>query len=249
MIFTALFGVLVMLAGVFFLDKSHATHRWIRLGPASLQPSELAKLAVIFYLAWFLEMRRRPEGFGMNDWKHTILPAIGPVLVLVGLVVLEPDLGTAVEIFIIAVAMLYVAGLNGKYIVGAGLAAHSGYLFADRARVRIAYERVMAFLNPTADPQGRGFQLLQSLIAVGSGGFTGVGLMESKQKLFYLPEAHTDFIFAVLCEELGFIGGAIVLALVCDLWLARNALRVQDHGRIRPLRRAGHHGDGLEPGA
>ena len=114
----ALFAVLVMLAGVFFLDKSHATHRWIRLGPASLQPSELAKLAVIFYLAWFLEMRRRPDSFGINDWKHTILPALGPVLVLVGLVVIEPDLGTAVEIFIIAVAMLYVAGLNGKYIIG-----------------------------------------------------------------------------------------------------------------------------------
>src|SRR5579864_7331383 len=120
-IFTALFAVLVMLAGVFFLDKSHATHRWIRLGPASLQPSELAKLAVIFYLAWFLEMRLRPDSFGINDWKHTILPALGPVLVLVGLVVIEPDLGTAVEIFIIAVAMLYVAGLDGRYIVGAGV--------------------------------------------------------------------------------------------------------------------------------
>jgi cell division protein FtsW len=211
-IFTFLIGVLVMLAGVFFLDKSHATHRWIRIGPASLQPSELAKLAVIFYLAWFLEMRRRPEGYGMNDWKHTIIPAIIPVLALVGLVVLEPDLGTAVEISIIAVAMLYVAGLNGKYIIGAGLAALP-VVYLLIVRVSYRYERVVAFLNPTADPQGHGFQLLQSLIAVGSGGFTGVGLMESKQKLFYLPEAHTDFIFAVLCEELGFIGGAIVLSL------------------------------------
>jgi len=211
-IFTILIGVLVMLAGVFFLDKSHSTHRWIRIGPASLQPSELAKLAVIFYLAWFLEMRRRPESYGMNDWKHTIIPAIIPVLALVGLVVLEPDLGTAVEIFIIAVAMLYVAGLNGKYIIGAGLAALP-VVYLLIVRVSYRYERVVAFLNPTADPQGHGFQLLQSLIAVGSGGFTGVGLMESKQKLFYLPEAHTDFIFAVLCEELGFIGGAIVLSL------------------------------------
>jgi len=211
-VFTGLFAVLVLLVGVFFLDKSHATHRWIRLGPASLQPSELAKLAVIFYLAWFLEMRRRSGSFGVNDWKHTIIPALGPALALGGLVVIEPDLGTAVEIFIIAVAMLYVAGLHGKYIVGAGLAALPIiYLLIVRASYR--YERVVAFLNPTADPQGRGFQLLQSLIAVGSGGFTGVGLMESKQKLFYLPEAHTDFIFAVLCEEMGFIGGALVLAL------------------------------------
>jgi cell division protein FtsW len=236
-IFTSLFGVLAMLAGVFFLDKSHATHRWIRLGPASLQPSELAKLAVIFYLAWFLEMRRRPDSFGMNDWKRTILPAIGPVLVLVGLVVLEPDLGTAVEIFIIAVAMLYVAGLNGRYIIGAGLAAIP-IIYLLIVRVSYRYERVVAFLNPTADPQGRGFQLLQSLIAVGSGGFTGVGLMESKQKLFYLPEAHTDFIFAVLCEELGFIGGAIVLSLfVVYGWRGmRSAFRITDEfGRFAAL--------------
>src|SRR5579862_9961097 len=154
-IFTTLSVTLLLLIAVFFLDKSHATHRWIRLGPASLQPSELAKLAVIFYLAWFLEMRRRPEGFGMNDWKRTILPAIGPVLLLVGLVVLEPDLGTAVEIFIIAVAMLYVAGLNGKYIIGAGLAALP-VVYLLIVRVPWRYARVMAFLNPTADPQGRG---------------------------------------------------------------------------------------------
>jgi cell division protein FtsW len=211
-IFTGIFIVLVMLICVFFLDKSHATHRWIRLGAASLQPSELAKLVVIFYLAWFLERRRRPHSFGVNDWKHTILPALGPVLLLVGLVVLEPDLGTAVEIFLIAVAMLYVAGLDGRYIALAALTA-APVVYWLIVRVAYRYDRVTAFLNPSADPQGHGFQLLQSLIAVGSGGFTGVGLMESKQKLFYLPEAHTDFIFAVLCEELGFIGGALVLAL------------------------------------
>jgi cell division protein FtsW len=236
-IFSILIGVLLLLAGVFFLDKSHATHRWIRIGPASLQPSELAKLAVIFYLAWFLELRRRPEGFGMNDWKRTIIPAIVPVLVLVGLVVLEPDLGTAVEIFLIAVAMLYVAGLNGKYIIGAGLAALP-IIYLLIVRVSYRYERVVAFLNPMADPQGHGFQLLQSLIAVGSGGFTGVGLMESKQKLFYLPEAHTDFIFAVLCEELGFIGGAIVLCLFAIYgWRGiRSAFRTHDEfGRFAAL--------------
>ncbi len=140
----------------------------------------------------------RPEGFGMDNWKHTILPAIVPVLVLVGLVVIEPDLGTAVEIFIIALAMLYVAGLNAEHIFGAGVAALP-VIYCRIVRV-LTSKRVTAFLNPTADLQGHGFQLMQSLIAVGSGGFTGVGLMESKQKLFYLPEAHTDFIFAVLCE-------------------------------------------------
>jgi cell division protein FtsW len=236
-VFTGMFAVLVMLVGVFFLDKSHATHRWIRLGPASLQPSELAKLAVIFYLAWFLENRRRPESFGMNDWKRTILPALGPVLALIGLVVIEPDLGTAVEIFTIAVAVLYVAGLDGRLIAGAGLAALP-VIYVLIINVSYRYERVMAFLNPAKDPQGHGFQLLQSLIAVGSGGFTGVGLMESKQKLFYLPEAHTDFIYAVLCEEMGFIGGALVLGLFAVYgWRGmRSAFKASDEfGRFAAL--------------
>src|SRR5258708_14477289 len=236
-IFSALFIVLAMLVGAFSRDKSHPTHRWIRSGPASVQPSELAKLAVIFYLAWFLERRRGPESFGINDWKHTILPALGPVLAFVGLIVIEPDLGTAVEIFIIAVAMLYVAGLNGRYIIGAGLAALPiVYLLIVRVPYRLA--RFMAFLNPSADPQGHGFQLLQSLVAVGSGGFTGVGLMESKQKLFYLPEAHTDFIFSVLCEELGFIGGALVLGLFAVYgWRGmRSAFHIKDDfGRFAAL--------------
>src|SRR5437868_300978 len=211
-VFAVLGFVLIMLTGLFLLDKSHATHRWVRLGPASLQPSELAKLAVILYLAWFLELRRRPRAFGVNDFWHTILPATAVVIVMAGLIVIEPDLGTALEILVITLAMLFVAGLSEKYIVGAGVVAVPAIYLAV-VHVSYRYERVMAFLHPEADPQGRGFQLIQSLIAVGSGGFTGVGLMESKQKLFYLPEAHTDFIYAVLCEELGFLGAAIVIAL------------------------------------
>jgi cell division protein FtsW len=215
-IFTALFVVLLLLVGVFFLDKSHAAHRWIRFGPPGkkfgIQPSELAKLAVIVYLAWFLERRRRPHSFGVNDVRQTILPALGPVLLFTGLVLLEPDMGTSVEIALIALCMLFVAGLSWKYVAGALGAAVPAVIFAI-TQVSYRYERFMAFLNPDADPQGHGFQLLQSLIAVGSGGFFGVGLMESRQKLFYLPEAHTDFIFAVICEELGFIGAVCVLAL------------------------------------
>ena len=215
-IFTALFTVLVLLVGVLLLDKSHATHRWIRLGPASIQPSEFAKLAVILYLAWFLERRCHRRGArasgGVNNLWQTIVPALGPVVLLLGLIIIQPDLGTAIEIFLIALAMLFVAGLDRRYIVYAGMAALPAVVLLIM-RMTYQYERVLAFLNPGADPQGRGFQLLQSLIAVGSGGFTGVGLMESRQKLFYLPEAHTDFIYAVLCEELGFIGGAAVLAL------------------------------------
>src|SRR6202042_2899797 len=168
---TAVCVVLLMLVGTFFLDKSHATHRWIKFGSVGIQPSELAKLAIILYLAWFLDMKRRAAAameFNKEDFLQTILPAVGPAL---------PAL----------------------------------YLLIHHVAYRQA--RLTAFLNPDADPLGAGFQLLQSLIAVGSGGFTGVGLMESKQKLFYLPEAHTDFIYAVICEELGFIGAVIVIAL------------------------------------
>ena len=207
--------VLLLLIGTFFLDKSHATHRWIKLGPANIQPSELAKLAVVLYLAWFLDLKRRGKAgmeFCKEDFLNTILPAAGPILVCVVLVLLQPDLGTAVDIVLIATAILYVAGLSWKWI-GVGAAAALPALYFLIAHVAYRQARLMAFLDPGSDPQGAGFQLLQSLIAVGSGGFTGVGLMESKQKLFYLPEAHTDFIYAVICEELGFIGAMIVIAL------------------------------------
>jgi cell division protein FtsW len=207
--------VLLMLVGTFFLDKSHSTHRWIKLGPVNIQPSELAKLAVILYLAWFLDLKRRGKAgmeFCKEDFLRTILPAAGPILICVALVLLQPDLGTAIDIVFVATAILYVAGLSWKWIaVGAAAAMPVLYLLITHVAYRQA--RLMAFLDPASDPQGAGFQLLQSLIAVGSGGFTGVGLMESKQKLFYLPEAHTDFIYAVICEELGFIGAMIVIAL------------------------------------
>jgi cell division protein FtsW len=214
-VYTALCVVLLMLVGAFFLDKSHATHRWIKFGPLGIQPSELAKLAVILYLAWFLDLKRRSAAameFSKEDFLQTILPAAGPVLILVGLILLQPDLGTSVDIVLVATAILFVAGLSWKWIaVGAAAALPMLYLLITHVSYRQA--RLMAFLNPDADPLGAGFQLLQSLIAVGSGGFTGVGLMESKQKLFYLPEAHTDFIFAVISEELGFIGAIVVIVL------------------------------------
>jgi cell division protein FtsW len=212
---TAVCVVLLMLVGTFFLDKSHATHRWIKFGFVGFQPSELAKLAVILYLAWFLDLKRRNAAameFSKDDFLQTVLPAVGPILLFVLLIVLQPDLGTSVDIVLVATAILFVAGLSWKWLLVGGAAALPVlYLLISHVSYRQA--RLMAFLNPDADPLGSGFQLLQSLIAVGSGGFTGVGLMESKQKLFYLPEAHTDFIYAVICEELGFIGAILVIAL------------------------------------
>jgi cell division protein FtsW len=214
-VYSVLCLVGLMLVGAFFLDKSHATHRWIRFGTIGFQPSEIAKLAVILYLAWFLDLKRRSAAsmeFRKEDFLQNILPAIAPILVCVALILAQPDLGTSVDIVLIAAAVLYIAGLSWKWIaVGAAASLPALYFLITHVAYRQA--RMMAFLNPDSDPQGAGFQLLQSLIAVGSGGFTGVGLMESKQKLFYLPEAHTDFIYAVICEELGFIGALVVIAL------------------------------------
>jgi cell division protein FtsW len=214
-VYGAVCAVLLMLVGAFFLDKSHATHRWIKFGPVGIQPSELAKLAVILYLAWFLDLKRRSAAkmeFCKEDFVHTILPAIAPIVVCVVVILMQPDLGTAVDIVLITTAVLFVAGLSWKWIAcGAITALPVLYFLISHVSYRLA--RIMAFVDPASDPQGSGFQLLQSLIAVGSGGFSGVGLMESKQKLFYLPEAHTDFIYAVICEELGIIGALLVIGL------------------------------------
>jgi len=214
-VYTLLCVVILLLVGAFFLDKSHATHRWIKIGPLNLQPSELAKLATILYLAWFLDLKRRTStrlGFSKQDLQQSILPAVAPILVCVGLILAQPDLGTSVDIVLIMAAILFVAELSWKWIA-LGAAAAAPALFILITQVAYRNIRLTSFWHPEADPQGAGFQLLQSLIAVGSGGFTGVGLMESKQKLFYLPEAHTDFIYAVICEELGFIGAVIVILL------------------------------------
>ena len=211
-IFTAISVTLVLLVAVLFLDRSHATHRWVRLGAFGFQPSEIAKLVVICYLAWFLESRCAPRGPGVNSIRQTLLPALGTVVAMVALVYKEPDMGTACMIFFIAAVMLFISGLSYKYILGAALAAIP-VVYIAIASVPYRLQRVQSFFAPGADPQGHGFQLAQSLIAVGSGGFSGVGLMESRQKLFFLPEAHTDFIYSIICEEIGFIGAVIVLAL------------------------------------
>src|ERR1700685_351890 len=122
---TAVCVVLLMLVGTFFLDKSHATHRWIKFGPLGIQPSELAKLAIILYLAWFLDLKRRSAAameFSKEDFLQTILPAAGPILIFVVLILLQPDLGTSLDIVLVATAVLFVAGLSWKWIcVGAAM--------------------------------------------------------------------------------------------------------------------------------
>jgi cell division protein FtsW len=207
LVFTCLGITSVFLFAVFFLDRSHNTHRWIKLGILSFQPSELAKPAIILFMAHFLESRLR----SITDLRHTLLPAVAPTAVFSVLIVAQPDLGTAMTCAFITCAILFICGMERKYYLYAlGIAAVPLYFLLFRTAWR--FRRLMAFVHPLADPQGSGFQIFQSLIAVGTGGLTGLGLMEGKQKLFYLPEPQTDFIFAVVSEELGLIGAVCFVA-------------------------------------
>lgn len=216
----------LLLISVFFLDRSHNTHRWIHAGGFSFQPSELAKPVLILFLAYFLESRAKT----MDDVRNTLLPAAAPVLVFLGLIVLEPDLGTAIACAGIASCILYVAGMRMRYF-GYAFASALPVLYLLIFRVSWRRDRILAFLNPYADRQRSGFHIIQSLIAVGTGGLTGMGLMEGKQKLFYLPEPHTDFIFAVTAEELGLVGAMFVVALFAIfLWRGmRASWRTEDN--------------------
>jgi cell division protein FtsW len=224
-VFSLLGLTTLMLISVFFLDRSHHTHRWIHWGPLSLQPSEMAKPALILFLAFFLESRTK----SMKDWRNTVLPAAVPTLIFISLIVFQPDLGTAIACAAITGCVLFVAGLDLRYL-GYAFAASLLPLYFLIFHVAYRRDRILAFLDPYSDPQGRGFHIIQSLIAVSTGGITGVGLMEGKQKLFYLPEPHTDFIFAVTAEELGLVGAlVIVLLFAIFLWRGvRTALRTQD---------------------
>jgi len=219
LVFSVMGITTLLLISVFFLDRSHNTHRWIHAGGFSFQPSELAKPVLILFLAYFLESRART----IDDWRNTLAPAAAPVLVFLGLIVLQPDLGTAIACAGISACILYVAGMRLRYF-GYAFAAALPVLYILIFHVAWRRDRILAFLNPYSDPQKTGFHIIQSLIAVGTGGITGTGLMEGKQKLFYLPEPHTDFIFAVTAEELGLVGALVVVALFAIfLWRGMRA--------------------------
>lgn len=229
-VFSALAVTALLLAAVFFFDRAHHTHRWIRLAGMSLQPSELAKPALILFLAFYLEQRFK----SIDDWRHTLLPALAPSILFAVLIVLQPDLGTALVCLGITAAILYVAGTRLRYFA-LGLVPIVPAICYLLIFVPWRLARIKAFFNPGSDIQGIGFHVNQSLIAVGTGGLTGLGLMEGKQKLFYLPEPHTDFIFAVTAEELGLLGSVVVVMLfVVFAWRGvRAALRSRDpFGRL-----------------
>lgn len=209
-------GTVVLLLAVFIFPRINGAHRWIRLpGGFSLQPSELSKLALVIFLARFLERRAGEEG---ALWK-TFLPCVLMTGLLVMLVAAEPDLGTAMMLGIICVVMLFAAGARLLYLGVVGALGVVGIIFMI---VLFPWRlgRVTAFLDPWADAQGTGFQVVQSLIAVGSGGTDGLGFAEGRQKMLFLPFAHSDFIFAVVGEELGLVG-ALTLVAVFGLFLWR----------------------------
>jgi cell division protein FtsW len=225
-VFTLLGATTLLLISVFFLDRSHHTHRWIHLAGFSFQPSEMAKPALILFLAYFLADKTKT----ITDWRSTILPAALPTMVFISLIVFQPDLGTAIACAAITVCVLFVAGMEVRYL-GYALLASLLPLYFLIFHVAYRRARILAFLDPYADPQGKGFHIIQSLIAVSTGGITGTGLMEGKQKLFYLPEPHTDFIFAVTAEELGLLGSLIVVLLFSIfLWRGiRTAVRTREN--------------------
>jgi len=203
-------AVLLAVAGlilVFFSGKINGTYRWLHLAGLSMQPSEFAKVAAVMYLALILGRRN-------VDINHLprLLVILIPFLVMEILILKEPDYGTFFLLALIAVAMLFVAGLKFRYLlVGAVFALPGGYLLLRLDPERM--QRILAFLNPEKYLSTFNFQGAQSIYAVGSGGIFGQGLGSSTQKLFFLPYAYTDFIFAIIAEEMGLIGCLLVLGL------------------------------------
>src|SRR5258706_784811 len=224
-VYGGLLLTIFLLLSVFAFSPVNGARRWIKFGGMSAQPSEIAKLALAMFLAYFLERRAGEEG---SFWK-TFLPCMIPLGVLAGLVVREPDLGTALMLAIIAMTICFAAGVRPRHVV---YAAVPGLLYVAKMVIftPFRWKRMATFIDPWADQQGSGYQVVQSLIAVGSGGPHGLGFAQGRQKLLFLPFAHSDFIFAVIGEELGLIGAVtVVFVFAIFLWRGmRAALRAPD---------------------
>ena len=219
-------GVLLVLVLIPPIGQAiNGTRRWIRLGVVSFQPAELAKLALVVYLAAFLARKRG----AMEDFRTGALPPLLVAGAMAGLVLAQPDLGNCLTLIALTFGLLYLAGSPIKHLAWVAAPAVPLLVLAVwMAPYRM--RRITAFLDPWADPRGSGFQIIQSWLALGNGGLLGQGIGGSRQKLFYLPESHTDFIFAILGEELGFVGGLAIVALFAVLvWRGlRIGLRAPD---------------------
>ncbi|MCU1287888.1 MAG: Cell cycle protein [Acidobacteria bacterium] len=228
---TVVYGILavtiVLLISVFGFGAINGAKRWIRLPGISFQPSEIAKIALPIFLAYFLTKNEKT----VSDLKETVLPCIGVLVILGGLIFAEPDLGTTIVLCAIFVSIYFAAGAKILHLASVGaLMLFGGVCALIFAPWRVA--RLIAFLDPCAEENraGAGYQVCQSLYAIGSGGILGEGFAKGQQKLFYLPYPHSDFIFSVVGEELGLFGTmAIVLAFGLLLWRGtRTALLAPD---------------------
>jgi cell division protein FtsW len=219
------FVLLVLVLVPPFGQVINGTRRWFRAGPLSFQPVELAKFSLVLYLAAFLS-RRRDQ---MSSFGQGLVPPLLVAGLMAGLTIVQPDLGNSLALVILTLTLAYLAGARVTHMLAIGAAALPvvGLLIALRP---YRWRRMLAFVNPWDDPQGSGFQIIQSFLALGSGGWFGLGLGESKQKLFYLPEPYTDFIFAIIGEELGLVGAGLVVGVFAVLiWRGlRVGLRAPD---------------------
>jgi cell division protein FtsW len=194
--------------------ERNGSRSWIGVGAFSVQPSEFMKIAMIAFLAKYLSENQKK----ITSFKKGLVPSLGLVFLAFGMIMMQPDLGTGTVMVGTCIVMIYVAGARISHFVGLGLIGVAGFVvLVLSAPYRI--KRITSFLDPWEDPLNSGFQIIQSLYAIGPGGLLGLGLGQSRQKFFYLPEPQTDFIFAILAEELGFIGGSfVVLLFALLLW-------------------------------
>ena len=209
-IWTALGLSTAALVAVLFGPSINGTRRWFGVAGVGVQPSELAKVAVILFVAAILERRMHR----IDEVSYSLVPIAVVTGGVCGLILVEPDFGTALIVLLIVGAMIFAAGLGYRYLLGFAVTL-SPLLYLVLAGAEYRRRRILAFLDPWDDPLGDGFQIIQSLIAVGTGGVFGQGLMAGVQKLFYLPYPHTDFIYAVIAEETGLIGASVILLCFC----------------------------------
>lgn len=208
--------VLVLIPGIG--GKAGGSSRWLKLPGFNLQPSEMAKLALIMYMAYSLDKKQDK----VKSLSSGFIPYMIVLVILISCLVLQPDLGGALTLAAVAMVMLFAAGTRLIYIFSMFLLALP--FLAYKLSKGYHKSRIDAFLNPWSDPEGKGFQIIQSWLALGTGGVFGQGLGEGKQKLFYLPEAHTDFILSVIGEELGFLGVAVIIGMF--FLLVQRAMRI-----------------------
>ncbi len=203
LIICAILLILVLIPGIG--SVRNGSRSWFGIGSLGIQPSEFAKIGLIIYVSKYLNNNERI----MKSILHGVLPILGVILFFFGLIMLEPDFGTAMVIVLTLVVLIFVSGVKISFFVKIGLTGLLGIvgiIIAAPYRMK----RIVSFLNPWSDPLGSGYQILQSLYAIGPGGLLGQGFLKSRQKYFYLPEPQTDFIFSIISEELGFLGVFIV---------------------------------------